>query len=264
MTERHPARRAPWGRPEAAAVAVSLVVHSLLLLGWERQERAVPLPPLRPAAPREEVVYLDLPPLPPVPPARPATGEPASSAGSHTPPHRAPIGQGNEPEPPKGTDSPAPEHAGSASPEAAPSAREAAEPPSRSGLRDPRLYVDGRALPSPTPRPAHERLQADAHAAILAHRDSTAEARSREVAARRTTVLGRRIPVLGNDTAFHHRGLQVMVTGRRIVTPEDGAAFQELEIENQERDRERERILRERIRATRQRKEAERSPGRQQ
>lgn len=256
------------GRGGAAAAAASLLAHSLLLLGLAWAVRPIHLPSARPEALPREFVYLEFPPLPSVDPALHTSGSPlraTRSPESARKPHSLPqrtsetARKGISPILP---DDPRPTSAGAGfSPpvEAAPSPPHAGGSPFWSGLRDARLYVEPRA----EPRPVHERLQADAQAAIRADHDRTIEEKRQGLAARQITIVGRRITVLGDSTAFHRDGLRLDAVGQRIIMPGDGRVWEDAQMKRMEQDRARESVLRERVRATRERKDAERGAGRQ-
>lgn len=248
---------------EAAAVAASVLVHALVLLGLVRLYRPIQPPGARQDPPRPEVLWIEFPPVNTAPAAVRLWDDPPGAERSPHPSPRAAesprIDAGaagewthvplrDQPQLPTTTASSTP-HAGSS--------------PLQSGFRDPRLYADPRALPPAAPRPVHERLQAAAVHAIRAHEDSVAEQRSRALAARQATILGRRITVLGDSTAFHRAGLRHDIAGQKIITPGDGREWEDLQLKKQEQDRERDMILRERLRATRERKDAERRVSRQ-
>ncbi len=69
--------------------------------------------------------------------------------------------------------------------------------------------------------------------------------------------------MLGDSTASHRDGLHVSALGERIIMPGDGREWEDLQMKRLEQDLARDRVLRERIRATRERKDAERGAGRQ-
>jgi hypothetical protein len=121
--------------------------------------------------------------------------------------------------------------------------------------------VEERAPAPAADRPIHERLDADA--ALRARQDSLTAGKQRGLAARQITILGRRVTVLGDSTASHRDGLHVSALGERIIMPGDGREWEDLQMKRLEQDLARDRVLRERIRATRERKDAERGAGRQ-
>lgn len=255
-------RSAPPGpyrwRGGAAAATVSLLAHSLLLLGLVRSYRPVQLSPPRQEPARQEVVYLDLPALPPAPPVLRAPGGPASAGPTPEPTRGASALSRRTPEAAARSPSPArPDGPGAASAEAAPSPG-AAGAPLRGGFRDSRLYVDARDLPQAAPRPAHERIGEDARAALRAHQDSVAEERRRALAARQVVVGGRKVTVAGDSTAYHRNGLNAAIAGQRMILPGDGREWRDLQLKRQEQAQEHDRIFQERVRATRARKGAER------
>ena len=244
----------------ATAIAASILVHALVLLAFVRLYRPIQPPAARQESPGPEVRWIEFPALNTVSPAGRTAGDPPGAERSQHPSPRAAelrridaevAGEQmhtlmlDESQSPAATTTTSTPHAGSS--------------PLQPGFRDLRLYTDTRGLSLAAPHPLHERLEADARAAIRAHQDSVAEQRSRALAARQTTIMGRRITVLGDSTAFHRAGLHHDIAGQKIIMPGDGREWEDAQMKKQEQDRERDSILRERVRATRERKDAERS-----
>ena len=122
--------------------------------------------------------------------------------------------------------------------------------------RDPRLYAEARL----SRHPAYERIETDAQTALRAHQDRMAEEQRQGLAKRQVAILGRRVTVLGDSTAYHRMELRA---GRKIVMPSDRREWEDLQMNRQEQDRERDRSIQEQVRATRERRDAEREAGRQ-
>jgi hypothetical protein len=98
-------------------------------------------------------------------------------------------------------------------------------------VRDPRLYVDVRRLSPPPERPDHERLAADFGAAV------------------------------GGDSAASGFRTEAIEARRDVLTmPGDRVMWERLELSKQDGRQERDSVLRERIRATRSRNDADRRP----
>lgn len=240
-------------RVNTASIATSLLAHSLLLLGLRHVYRPMQLPRSQHA--RSEITYVDLVALQRVPPPLPASsrtrqpaGSPESSLGARPLARDSNGGAGET------TTHESPIDVGPIPVETAPAVAEAQGSGFRSGYRDSRLYVDVRALRPAASHPAYGRLEADTRAAIQADQDSLSEQKRRALAERQIAIFGRRITVLGDSSAHHRRGLIVDIVGRRATMPEDGRAWEDLQMSSQ-RDRfVRDSILRERIRATRERR----------
>lgn len=97
------------------------------------------------------------------------------------------------------------------------------------------------ASPPKDTREDYERLEPDAHAAILAARDSSAAQAQRELESRQIQIGKWRVTLFGDADRFKS-------AERRAI-------------EAQERVRERDLLLQERVRATRERNDAERQDG---
>ena len=250
---------------DAAAVVTSVLVHALVLLALVRPYR--PIQPLaaRQDTPRPEVLLIEFPPLNRASPAVRTVGDPPGAERSpHPSPRAAELPRmdagvaGERMHAPVLDESQSP----AATTPSTPHAGSSPSSPFQTGFRDLRLYTDTRSVSLAAPHPLHERLEADARAAIRAHQDSTAEQRSRALAARQTTILGRRVTVLGDSTAYHRAGLRHDIVGQKIIMPGDGREWEDAQLKKQEQDRDRDSILRERVRATRERRDAERGAGR--
>jgi hypothetical protein len=107
-------------------------------------------------------------------------------------------------------------------------------------------------------RPLHERLVEDAADAIRAEPERVAEAARQSRARRQITILGRRLAVFGDSAAAGFRNGTIELRRDVQTLPGDGALWERLQMNNQRGAFVRDSILKERARATRERKEAER------
>jgi hypothetical protein len=113
-------------------------------------------------------------------------------------------------------------------------------------------------LLSPGEHSDAERLVADAQAAIVAEPERVLEAKRQSLARRQVTNLGRRVTVFGDSASAGFRN-EALEQRRDVQTlPMDGALWERLQLSNQNDTFVRDSILKERVRATRARKEAER------
>jgi hypothetical protein len=90
-----------------------------------------------------------------------------------------------------------------------------------------------------------------------------AERRSHEAESaldrRQTTLFGRKVTLFGGPEAARWSDLSAVLSGERMVMPTDGREWENRELRRQSQNFVRDSILRERARATRERKNAERS-----
>jgi hypothetical protein len=220
-----------------------------LLLALARWDQPARTPPVQPAPPRQEVVWVDFPApdalaLPArdgIAAGRRAPGSPGAAPRSVPP--AAPVVAGEAPAANEGTAS-----------ASAPAA--AASRPWSSGT-DPRLYVDPRGLPPPE-RPDHARLATDFAAARRADSVRAAEAARQSLARRQVTVFGRRVTVGGDSAAAGFRTEAIEARRDVLTMPGDRVMWERLQLSIQDGQQARDSVLRERIRATRARIDAER------
>ena len=201
-----------------------------------------------PPPPAGEVVYLDFP----------AISTPSGGAGEPLPATPDPGSEGARAAPVAAPAGAAVSPVEAALPGAA-SALPAAGPALSAGYRDPRLYVDPRALVQPAPRaaPLHERMVNDARERVLSEPDSVAAQAARDLAKRQVTIMGRRVTVFGHHPGFITPDMNRASRGWKIL-PEDGRVWEQLEMIGDRVQFERDSILRARTRATRERVDAER------
>lgn len=239
VLERQSGRRALYERQagrNAVAVLISVLTHLLLLLWLGEGVRPVRDPRPAPTVPQENVVYLQFP------EPRSARGQ-TRSMGESLPQVRVREQFGEGSRLPRYYPSVAPEKEQSIGKQDAPVDAPAPTPPAsgvhplfQSGFRDARLYVEPRAGSPSKPPPAHERLVADAHAAVEAARDSLAAEK--------------------RDFVYHvSRGYY---PSGKIIMPEDGPAWQLYELLQQKEAFTRDSTRQARIKAVRERKDAER------
>ncbi|MQA88698.1 MAG: hypothetical protein GEU90_00485 [Gemmatimonas sp.] len=114
-----------------------------------------------------------------------------------------------------------------------------------SGYHDPRLYVD--SWPQGT-RTTFGRDRIDTLKPDFQERVSHEEREA--LGERQISILGRRITVFGDSTAYHS-GLHLNIAGRRRILPVDGSDWENLEMRNQRESFARDSILHDRIRAIR-------------
>jgi hypothetical protein len=209
---------------------------------------------MRPAAPRQEVVWIDFP--APDALALPGLGGVAGQGRAPGSPRITPETRVAARTTAVETSAAAP--AASQGP-AGPSAPAAASSRPWSGVRDPRLYVDTRRLPPPE-RPDHARLAPDFAAAVRADSVRAAEAARQSLARRQVTVFGRRVTVGGDSAAAGFRTEAIEARRDVLTMPGDRIMWERLELSKQDGQQARDSVLRERIRATRARNDADRRP----
>jgi hypothetical protein len=229
-------------------------VHAILVVVVARSYQPTYAPTMRPAAARQEVVWIDFPAPDAV--ALPGTGGLAGRrAQAPGPPRIAPR-------------TPVAAPRASVETSAAPAVSEAAAGPSApaapsrpwSGVRDPRLYVDTRRLAPPPARPDHARLATDFASAVRADSVRAAEAARQSLARRQVTVFGRRVTVGGDSAAAGFRTEAIEARRDVLTMPGDRIMWERLELSKQDGQQARDSVFRERVRATRARNDAGRRP----
>ena len=204
---------------------------------------------MRPAPPRQEVVWIDFPAPDAV--ALPAAG----SAGVESrAPHSARAGP-RSPTAARSTTGQTTAVAPTAS-EANRSAPAAAPSRPWGAARDPRLYVDTRQHPRAPARADHARLATDFASAVRADSVRAAEAARQSLARRQVTVFGRRV-TLGGDSAAAGFRTEAIEARRDVLTmPGEKIMWQRLDFSRQDGRQARDSLLRARVLATRARKAA--------
>ena len=269
-------------------MALSLGVHLLLLVAAVTLLRigrpSTGTPPAAPGAPETSVTYIDVAPVPgdqsaPMEAAAPgATGisaAPADTAGPRPSPAAAPAGAVRPGRIPaagaQGTGAPAP---GAVAPGVAgagtgePGRTGIAGGALRPGYRDPRLYTVPRD-PTARPQTEHERYMAGLEGRIRSINDSTAAEMERARKAKDWTTTDKDGNRWGVSPGKVHLGKVTIPVGKSgFGSPLDSMPgysvrkpdeqWQREEIQRQAGDVERDQIAKDRIRATRERKDAER------
>lgn len=239
--------------PRAAPLAASAVAHAILLLAVARWYQPPQPQATRATPPRQEVVWIDFPASDaaalPGPAGIAEAGQAPRSPRAvrpSSPAARTPAGETAAPAPPavEGI-------AGSSAPAAA---------PSRPWSPDPRLYVDTRRLPPAPERPDHARLATDFAAALRADSVRAAEAARQSLARRQVTAFGRRVTVGGDSAAAGFRTEAIEARRDVLTMPGDRIMWERLQVSIQDGQQARDSVFRERVRATRARKDADRRP----
>ncbi|HEY0153752.1 MAG TPA: hypothetical protein VGB92_17210 [Longimicrobium sp.] len=245
--------RPPSRLPRAPLVA-SAVAHAILVVVVARSYHPTYAPTMRPAAPRQEVVWIDFPAPDAV--ALPGPGGVAGRAQAPGSPRIAPPTPVAAPTTAVETSAAPPAASEAAAGPSAPAA------PSRpwSGVRDPRLYVDTRSLAPPPARPDHARLATDFAAAVRTDSVRAAEAARQSLARRQVTVFGRRVTVGGDSAAAGFRTEAIEARRDVLTMPGDRIMWERLELSKQDGQQARDSVFRERVRATRARNDAGRRP----
>lgn len=91
-------------------------------------------------------------------------------------------------------------------------------------------------------------------AALQADDEAVARREREELARRQITLFGRKVTVFGDSSKVNWRDLTVILAGKRAVLPIDGREWEDLQMRKQNMDFVRDSILRERVRATRERR----------
>jgi len=249
--------RPPSRLPRASPLAASAVAHAILLVAVARWHHPTHVPKMRPAAPRQEVVWIDFPAPDAVAPPGPdgVAGEGRAPGTPRITPQTRVAARTTAVETSAAAPAASVETAG-------PSAPAPAAAPSRpwSGVRDPRLYVDTRRLPPPPERPDHARLATDFASAVRADSVRAAEAARQSLARRQVTVFGRRVTVGGDSAAAGFRTEAIEARRDVLTMPGDRIMWERLELSKQDGQQARDSVFRERVRATRARNDADRRP----
>jgi hypothetical protein len=241
--------------PRASFLVASAGAHAILVVAVARWHHPTYAPAVRPAAPRQEVVWIDFPALDAV--ALPGPGGVAGGTQAPGSPRIAPSTPAAAPTTAVYTSASAP----AASQETpGPSAPAAAPIRPWSGVRDPRLYVDTRRLPPPPARPDHARLATDFASAVRADSVRAAEAARQSLARRQVTVFGRRVTVGGDSAAAGFRTEAIEARRDVLTMPGDRIMWERLELSKQDGQQARDSVFQERVRATRARNDADRRP----
>lgn len=253
------------GRVRYAPVAAgSMLGHALLVAGvWWSYEPSI-APAVRVSSPPAAVVFLDFPaseiaagPLGGGGVPGRVRGEPVARRPAEPEPR---VGRAEEASPAVAASSTAVPQGGAGVQDGVPTDR----PRFWTGLRDPRLQVETRALPPVGEREVYAPSTADVVAAIRADSMRAAEAARQDLARRQVTVFGRRVTVGGdsaaagfrNESIENRRGVQTMWI--------DGRMWERLQMSNQNDRFVRDSAFRERARATRERNQAARRGGSQE
>ena len=278
-------------RAGVRVVALSVGVHLLLLVAavtlLQIGRPSTGAQPAPPGATETSVTYIDVAPIAGEQPAQTeaatpgatgASAAPADTAGPRQPPPATPAGGVRPARSPAG----GAQGAGAVSPNAGTSGVPGAGEPGgqgiadgalRPGYRDPRLYTVPRD-PTPRPQTEHERYMAGLEGRIRSLNDSTAAEIERARKAKDWTTTDKDGNKWGVSPGKVHLGKVTIPVGNSgFGSPLDSMPgysvrksdeqWQREEIQRQAGDVERDQVAKDRIRATRERKDAERQKRKQ-
>lgn len=276
-------RRDPSGRPSAASLAGSVAVHLALVALAVAFVRIGPRLLDRGEAPQETVEYFDLAFPQPEAGPRVAAGDPADAVPfPQEPPAPPPVGATPERDertgaPGEALDFPAGSPAGIPQAGGAPASQGtgtggAGQPggtgtggsPLRPGIRDPRLFPTQRPVPARPEQTPHEEYMGRLGATLGEYNDSVAAEQARARNALDWTLKDKDGNRWGASPGKIHLGRITLPAPFGFASSPDAAAEarresgQRAEIDRQVADRERSNSFQARVRATRERKDAER------